>query len=71
MRLRFFGRDAEKDHPTFNLFVPRRDLEKTMKAINAMILGAFLLAACNTMDGFGQDVQSGGKKISNEAEQHR
>jgi predicted small secreted protein len=46
-------------------------LETTMKAIIAMILGAFLLAACNTMEGFGQDVQSGGKKISNEANEHR
>jgi predicted small secreted protein len=42
-----------------------------MKAIIAMILGAFLLAACGTMEGFGQDVQSGGKKISNEAAEHR
>ncbi len=42
-----------------------------MKAIIAMILGAFLLTACGTMEGFGQDVQSGGKKISNEAAEHR
>jgi len=42
-----------------------------MKAIIAMILGAFILTACNTMEGLGQDVQSGGKKISNEANEHR
>ena len=42
-----------------------------MKAIIAMILGAFLLTACNTMDGFGHDVENGGKKISNEANEHR
>ena len=60
-----------RDHPTFNLFVPMSGLETTMKAIIAMILGAFLLSACNTMEGFGQDVQSGGKKISNEANEHR
>jgi predicted small secreted protein len=41
-----------------------------MKAIIAMILGAFLLAACNTMEGFGQDVSAGGKKITNEAAEH-
>ena len=42
-----------------------------MKAIIAIMLGAFILTACNTMDGFGRDVQSGGKKIQNEADEHR
>ncbi len=42
-----------------------------MKAIIAMILGAFVLTACNTMEGFGQDVQQGGKKIERSAEQHK
>ncbi|HSN22360.1 MAG TPA: entericidin A/B family lipoprotein [Usitatibacter sp.] len=42
-----------------------------MKAIIAMILGAFVLSACNTMEGFGQDVQAGGKKIENSAERHK
>ncbi len=42
-----------------------------MKAIIAMILGAFILSACNTMEGFGQDVQAGGKKIQHEANEHR
>jgi len=67
----FLGGMPSRDHPTFNLFVPMSGLETTMKAIIAMILGAFLLSACNTMEGFGQDVQSGGKKISNEANEHR
>ncbi len=42
-----------------------------MKAIIAMILGAFVLTACNTMEGFGRDVQSGGQKIQKEADEHR
>ena len=40
-----------------------------MKKLIAAILGsAFLLTACNTMEGFGRDVQSGGKKIEKEAD---
>ncbi len=42
-----------------------------MKAIVAMILGAFILTACNTMEGLGQDVQAGGKKIEKEADRNR
>jgi len=42
-----------------------------MKAIIAMILGAFILTACNTMEGLGQDVQAGGKKIEKEADRNR
>jgi len=42
-----------------------------MKAIIAMILGAFILSACNTMEGLGQDVQAGGKKIEKAADDHR
>jgi predicted small secreted protein len=43
-----------------------------MKRLIAAILGAsFLLAACSTMEGLGRDVQSGGKKIEREAQEHR
>jgi entericidin B len=42
-----------------------------MKAIIAIVLGAFLLSACNTMEGFGQDVQAGGKKIERSADEHK
>ena len=39
-----------------------------MKALIAMIVGAsFLLGACNTFEGIGQDVKAGGKKIEKEA----
>jgi predicted small secreted protein len=44
-------------------------MEATMKRLIAAILGsAFLLAACNTMEGVGKDVQSGGKKIERTAD---
>jgi predicted small secreted protein len=43
-----------------------------MKRLIAAIIGAsFLLGACSTMEGFGRDVQSGGKKIERSAEEHR
>lgn len=42
-----------------------------MKAIIAMVLGAFVLSACNTMEGLGQDVQQGGKKIERSADEHK
>lgn len=38
----------------------------------ALILGllsAFFLSACNTMRGAGQDIQSGGEKIEDKAEE--
>ena len=39
-----------------------------MKRLIAAILGAaFLLSACNTMEGFGRDVEKVGNKIENEA----
>jgi len=54
---------------TFFQTHPRRH---QMKRLIAAILGAsFLLAACSTMEGFGRDVQSGGKKIEHEAQEHR
>ncbi|MEO5693845.1 MAG: entericidin A/B family lipoprotein [Usitatibacter sp.] len=43
-----------------------------MKKLIAAIIGsAFLLGACSTMEGFGRDVQSGGKKIEREAAEHK
>ena len=40
------------------------------KLIAAVIGAAFLLGACNTMEGVGKDVQAGGKKIEKEADKH-
>jgi len=43
-----------------------------MKALIALLVGSsFILAACNTVEGVGKDVQSGGKKIQQEADEHR
>lgn len=43
-----------------------------MKALIAMLVGAsFLLSACNTVEGVGQDVKAGGKKIEKEAVEHK
>jgi predicted small secreted protein len=42
-------------------------------AILLGLLSAVMLSACNTMKGAGQDIQSGGEKIENKADevQHR
>jgi predicted small secreted protein len=48
--------------------------EKTMKAIVAMVLAGFglsMLAACNTMEGAGQDVKAAGQKVENSADAHK
>lgn len=40
---------------------------KTSVKIAALIGAASLLAACNTMEGFGKDLQAAGEKISGSA----
>lgn len=41
-----------------------------MKRLIAAVLGAaFLLAGCNTMEGVGQDIKAGSKKIEGEAQE--
>ena len=43
-----------------------------MKRLIAAILGAsFFLAACNTMEGAGRDVEKAGGKIKGEAREHK
>jgi predicted small secreted protein len=37
----------------------------------AAVMAASLLAGCNTMAGFGTDVQHAGQGIHNSAEQHK
>lgn len=41
-----------------------------MRLINGLMLGAVLavLAACNTVGGMGQDLQSGGEAITDSAQ---
>ena len=36
----------------------------------AVLAGLCALAACNTVQGFGEDMSTLGNKISNKAEQH-
>lgn len=43
-----------------------------MKRLIAVILGtSFLLAACNTMEGVGRDLEKGGQKVEQKAEEHK
>lgn len=42
-----------------------------LKRIFALIAACFVLAACNTMEGLGKDVQKTGKKIEKAAERHK
>jgi entericidin B len=43
-----------------------------MKRLIAAILGtSFLLAACNTMEGLGRDVEKGGQKVEQKADEHK
>lgn len=37
-------------------------------AISAMVLAAMLLAACNTVDGVGKDVEAAGEEIQKGSE---
>ncbi len=39
-----------------------------MKTLVALVAAAWLLAACNTMEGFGQDVSKVGNKIEDKAD---
>lgn len=42
-----------------------------VKALIAAVLGAFILTACNTMEGVGRDTQAAGKKVEKEAQEHK
>lgn len=43
-----------------------------MKRFIAALIGAsFFLAACNTMEGAGKDVEKAGSAIKNEAREHK
>lgn len=45
-------------------------MNNKFKIIAVLALGA-LLSACNTMEGFGKDVQKGGEKIENSADHNK
>jgi entericidin B len=42
-----------------------------MKKLIALMVGAFILAGCNTMAGIGEDTQAAGKKLENSAERNK
>ena len=42
-----------------------------MRNIALILLAAFTLASCNTMEGFGKDVQKGGAAIEKAADKHK
>ena len=42
-----------------------------MKKLIAVLIGAFVLAGCNTMAGLGEDTQAAGKKLENTAERNK
>ncbi len=42
-----------------------------MKKLAWALIGAFILAGCNTMAGFGEDTQAAGKKLEQTADQHQ
>lgn len=41
---------------------------KKIISVLSMMMFAFSLSACNTMKGFGQDVERGGEKVQGAAE---
>jgi entericidin A len=41
------------------------------KLIAAILAGSFLLTACNTMEGFGRDVEKTGDKIEKSAQRNK
>lgn len=42
-----------------------------MKKIVWALIGAFVLAGCNTMAGLGEDTQAAGKQLEQSANQHQ
>ena len=42
-----------------------------MKKLIALMIGAFILAGCNTMAGLGEDTQAAGKKLEASAEKNK
>lgn len=42
-----------------------------MKKLIALMIGAFILAGCNTMAGLGEDTQAVGKKLETSAEKNK
>ena len=45
-------------------------MKKLTFAMASLLLAAFVFAGCNTTKGAGKDLQVGGEKIQNSAENH-
>ena len=43
---------------------------KTSLALAALLSFGFLAIGCHTAEGFGEDMQSGGRRIKEEAREH-
>ncbi|MGE5652480.1 entericidin A/B family lipoprotein [Noviherbaspirillum sp. UKPF54] len=44
---------------------------KKIVSILSILIATYGLSACNTMKGFGQDVQRGGEKVEGAAEKNK
>ena len=44
---------------------------KKIITVLSMMMFAFSLSACNTMQGFGKDVERGGEKVQGAAEKNK
>jgi predicted small secreted protein len=44
---------------------------RIMRALAVVALASLGLAACNTVEGAGRDVERGGQKMQHEANEHR
>ncbi|MGB8433079.1 MAG: entericidin A/B family lipoprotein [Burkholderiales bacterium] len=42
-----------------------------IRTLIAVLIASFALVGCNTMEGFGKDVEKGGEKIQGAAERHK
>lgn len=42
-----------------------------IRTLIAVLVAILALAGCNTMQGFGKDVEKGGEKIQGAAERHK
>ncbi|WP_366658338.1 entericidin A/B family lipoprotein [Fodinicurvata sp. EGI_FJ10296] len=45
-----------------------RSRAQSAMAVAAILIGSFALSACETMQGFGRDVQSGGEAVEDSSE---
>ena len=42
-----------------------------VRILVALLFASFALAACNTMEGLGKDIEHGGEKLQGAAERHK